>query len=52
MPGVDFIFKFNSDGGWKDEKGNQYNSKGVLMKKQDPESDEDEGDSANSSIDD
>ena len=32
LTGNDFIFRYDSSGGWKDEKGNQYSSKGVLIK--------------------
>lgn len=38
------MFKYDQDGGWKDEKGNYYNSKGVLQKIADGISDDDEED--------
>lgn len=31
LEGCNFFFKYNSSGGWKDEKGNLYNSEGVLV---------------------
>lgn len=36
----DFLFKYDEKGGWKDEKGNYFNSKGVLQKVADGHSDD------------
>jgi hypothetical protein len=33
LPGSDFIYKYDVDGGWVDEKGSYYDSKGILQKK-------------------
>jgi len=30
LPGNDFLFKYDIDGGWEDEQGNYYNADGVL----------------------
>lgn len=42
LPGNDFFFKYLSNGGWRDEKGNKYNSEGVLVKASDVHSDDDD----------
>lgn len=42
LPGSEFLFKYDSNGGWKDEKGNYYNSKGVLQKVADGHSDDED----------
>ena len=44
LPGNDFLFRYDDKGGWKDEKGNYYNSKGVLQKVADGVSDDDDED--------
>lgn len=31
---VDFFFKYNSEGGWKDQNGNVFNADGVLVEKE------------------
>ena len=42
MPGSEFVFKYDIDGGWKDEKGNHYNAEGILQKVADGHSDDSE----------
>lgn len=44
LPGNDFLFRYDDKGGWKDEKGNYYNSKGILQKVADGVSDDDDED--------
>ena len=31
IKGSNFFFKYDSEGGWKDEDGNKYNSDGILV---------------------
>ena len=42
LPGSEFLFRYDNNGGWKDEKGNYYNSKGILQKIADGVSDDDD----------
>lgn len=44
LPGNDFLFRYDDKRGWKDEKGNYYNSKGILQKVADGVSDDDDED--------
>ena len=44
IPNNPFVFRYDSKGGWKDEKGNKYNSNGVLMKVKEDLSDEEDDD--------
>jgi hypothetical protein len=42
LPGNDFLFKYDIDGGWDDEDGNYYNADGVLEEEAENSADEEE----------
>ena len=50
LPGVDFLFRYDSEGGWKDEKGNYYNSSGQLVKQNDLQVDDESESSSDEEI--
>lgn len=44
LPKNDFLFKYDTNGGWEDEKGNYYNADGILEVESEKDSGEDDMD--------
>ena len=44
LPGNSFIFRYDANKGWKDEKGNQFNSEGIQVNVNDDVDDDESSD--------